>query len=233
MQYKPYWQRIFFLAILLHFIALSVILFFGTGIFPKPPENSDVEELEWVEVEIAETNSIDNSEVEIPEVTETFPEIEFPKIEMPPTPEPVVEETPPPEKTVDTPTKSDTKSDKTETESEGETEKTDSAEDLANKLKVLTKVFPKDIFAVLISNGTIKERPILNGGKIVLAIIVDVNGRVKGVEIRRGGGNDEHGNLINIISEAAALQWTFEPFRDSEGNLQEIKTQIEFNPGDF
>ena len=227
MQYRPYWTRIFFLAALLHFILIAVISILTGGIFSAPPEENELEELEWVEVEMDESLAMNDVVQEVPEVEETFSKIELPPIPEPTLTEPKIE-TPP----VETPPQPQ------QTEKSAESEKKSDADkpaddNLANKLKVLTKVFPKDIFESLIAAGIIKERPFLRSGKVVIAITVDIKGKVASVEIRRGGGKDENGNAVNIISEEAAFGWTFEPYRDAEGNLKEIKTQIEFNPEDF
>ena len=224
MQYRPFWERIFFLAVVLHFIFLIGVFAYEKFSLPQTEKVDDIEELEWVEVEVDSGEEIAESEPEIPNVAEIFPEIEIPPIEIPPPPEPAVTEPPPPE----------TKAVATNSgENTDDSQKAKSDEDKRGKLIVLTKVFPKDVVPTLISSGAINERPILNSGKIVIAITIDIKGKVKNIEIRRGGGTDEHGNLINLVSEAAAAGWTFEPYQDEDGNIKEMKTQIEFKPEDF
>ena len=213
MQYRPFWKRIFFLAVILHFIFFAVI--FACGKFSsllQTEKVDEVEELEWIEVEVSDDENISENEITIPEVAETFPEIEMPPLEIPKISEPEI-------KSVEN---------KNFVEPQNTSNKTETAEDPRDKLKVVTKVFPKDVVQTLINSGLIKERPILNSGKVVIAITIDIKGRVQNIEIRQGGEN-----LINIVSEAAAAGWTFEPYRDNDGNLQEIKTQIEFQPEDF
>ena len=224
MQYRPFWERIFFLAVMLHFIFFVGLYACGKFSLPHAEKIDEVEELEWIEVEVDSGEEIAEAEMEIPDVAETFPEINFPPIEIPETPEPAVTEPPP----LETKTVATNSSEKTDTAPKAKTE-----DDKRGKLIVLTKVFPKDVVQTLINSGLIKERPILNSGKVVIAITIDTKGKVHNIEIRRGGGTDEHGNLINIVSEAAAAGWTFEPYQDDEGNIKEMKTQIEFKPEDF
>ena len=209
---------------MLHFIFFVGLFACGKFSLSQTEKADEVEELEWIEVEVSDGEEIAESEPEIPEVAETFPEIQMPPIEIPQTPEPAVTEPPPPEtKTVAT----------NSGENADNSHKAKSDEDTRGKLIVLTKVFPKDVVQTLINSGLIKERPILNSGKVVIAITIDLTGKVQNIEIRRGGGTDERGNLINIVSEAAAAGWTFEPYKDEDGNIKEMKTQIEFKPEDF
>lgn len=229
MRYRPDWRKIIFLAVLFHVVVISAYaLIFSTP--TKEIENEeDIQEIEWVESEIEENSAVD----EVEQVAENSIPIEFPPIELPPLPEPTIEEKPEPPKPVETPAETKkTSESSSETKTEGE-EKTDSDEDSRGKIKVLVKVYPKDIFEQLISVGILKERPILKSGKIVIAITIGLDGRAGNIEIRRGGGMDEMGNMIDIVSEAAASAWIFAPFKDEEGNAKIIKTQIEFKPEDF
>ena len=229
MRYRPDWRKIIFLAVLLHVVVVSAYaLIFSTP--TKEIENEeDIQEIEWVESEFEESSAVD----EVEQVAENSIPIEFPPIELPPLPEPTIEEKPEPPKPVETPAEpKKTSESSSETKTEGE-EKNDSDEDSRGKIKVLVKVYPKDIFEQLISAGILKERPILKSGKIVIAITIGLDGRAGNIEIRRGGGMDEMGNMIDIVSEAAASAWIFAPFKDEEGNAKIIKTQIEFKPEDF
>ena len=219
-KYRPYWQRIIFLAVLLNFVVVFAI----SSSWTNKADESQVEELQ--EVELVEEIPDDSTKViqKVPTPTETFPEIKFPPIEIPAPPAPTLTEPNPPP--AETPQEK-----KPATENKTVENKTES--DSVGKLKVLSKVLPRDIVAELMSAGTILEGRALKAGKVVLSVTIGTDGKIKNVEIRRGGGNDENGNLINILSEAAAMRWIFEPFKDTDGDQKEIKTQIEFNPEDF
>ena len=217
MQYRPFWEKNFFLAVMLHFIFFAGLFACGKILLPQTEKAPEIEELEWIEVEVDSGEEIAEVEPEIPEASETFPEIEMSPIEIPETLEPEI-------KPVEN---------KNFVEPQNNSKKTESVENPRDKLKVVTKVFPKDVVQTLINSGLINERPILNSGKLVIAITIDMKGRVQNIEIRRGGGTNERENLINIVSEAAAAGWTFEPYQDEDGNIKEMKTQIEFNPEDF
>lgn len=221
-RYRPYWQRIIFLAVLINFIAVFAISSSRTNTKVEP-QTEELQEVEWVEEIPDDSTRVESAE--IPEPVETFPEIKFPPIEIPALPEPTLTETTPPP--VETPQK------KNPTTENKPVENKKPVDDSVGKLKVLSKVLPRDIVAELMSSGTISEGRALKSGKVVLAVTIGTDGKVKDVEIRRGGGNDENGNLINILSEAAAMRWIFEPFKDTDGQAKEIKTQIEFKPEDF
>ena len=221
-RYRPYWLRIIFVAAFFHILLLSACaVIYTLPIADIPAE--DLQEIEWVEVDFNDSPQVEDLESEIPEVAEVFPDIEFPPIEIPQPPEPAVTESEPPQ--VESP-----KPVAAESKAEGEKK---SDEDDRGKIKVLTKVFPKDVVGQLIAAGILKERPVLKSGKIVIAITVGLDGKMHSIEFRRGGGNDERGNMINIVAEAAASGWIFAPFIDEDGNPKEIKTQIEFKPEDF
>ena len=227
-KYRPYWQRIIFLAVLLNFVVVFAISLSWTNKADEP-QAEELQEVEWVE-EIPDDSTRAES-AEIPESVETFPEIKFPPIEIPAPPEPTLTEpTPTPAETPQE-KKPATENKPVENKTEGEKEKP--ADDSVGKLKVLSKVLPRDIVAELMSSGTISERRALKAGKVVLSVTIGTDGTIKNVEIRRGGGSDENGNSINILSETAAMRWIFEPFKDTDGNPKEIKTQIEFKPEDF
>ena len=77
MQYKPFWERIFFLAVILHFIFFAGLFACGKFSLPKTEKVDEIEELEWIEVEVSDDEKISEVEPEIPEVTKTFPEIKI------------------------------------------------------------------------------------------------------------------------------------------------------------
>lgn len=241
MQYQPHWRITILASIIFHVVILFAVSSAWSNMKAEPKEQ-EVQETEWVDVEVAEKSPAVEEVTPVEEILpeDSPPAFEFPPIEIPPIPEPVVKEEPPPEPVkppveqpkppVEQPKPEENKP-PAEKNKPSEEEKPD--DDSKGKLKVLTKVFPKDVVNQLIESGIVKERPILNGGKIVLAITIGTNGKIKTIEIRRGGGNDERGNIINLVSEAAASGWVFEPFVDEEGNPKEMKTQIEFKPEDF
>ena len=209
--YKPNWQRIIFLAVLINFFAVFVISFGWKNLTPEV-EVDNLQKIEWFE----ETS--DNAEIakEISEPEETFPEIKFPPIEIPSTPEnflPITfsETSPPPQEK--------------NSSSENEIKTSDNPQE---KLKVISKVFPRDVAAELQGVGTFSESLTLKSEKIILEVTVGTNGAVKNVSIVQG-----ESNLINILAEAAATRWIFEPFKNDGGEVEEIKTQIEFKPEDF
>lgn len=218
MRYRPFWLRILFLAIILHVGVISAFYFFKSS--PAQVEEKNLQEIEWVEVE---NNSAEEIAQDLSQPAENFPEIEFFPIEIPATPEPTLQE---PIKPVESPKTA-------QVEKKSEVEEKISDNDSADKLKVLSKVLPRDILEELISTGAISERRELQGEKIILAVTVGVDGKVKAVEFRRGGNMNENGNLINILAEAAAARWIFEPFKNSDGEAIEMKTQIEFGAEDF
>lgn len=224
-RYRPYWERIIFLALLFHIIIVSAIS--ASWKMPAVDLEDELQEIEWYE-EPAESSEI-AQEVSAP--AEIFPEIDFPPIEIPKIPEPTLIEPEPQLVEAKTEVTAATESKPAETKAEGEKEKSD--DDSTGKLKVISKVLPRDIVAELVSSGVIAGGRALKAGKVVLAVTIGTEGKITNVEIRRGGGNDENGNLINILSEAAAIRWIFEPFKDENGKAKEIKTQIEFKPEDF
>ncbi len=218
-KYRPNWQRIILLAIVINLGAVFVVSSTWTGSAAEVKEDN-LQEIEWFE----DTTDAAEAVQEISAPAETFPEIVFPPIEIPAIPQPILHETPP-ESVTPAPQKTST--------DKPVAPKTNSDDDSKFKLKVISKVLPRDVIAELMSAGTIAESRALKAGKVVLAVTIGTDGLVKNVEIRRGGGTDEGGNLIDILSEAAAMRWIFEPFTDSSGQAKEIKTTIEFKPQDF
>lgn len=228
MKYRPNWLKIIFVSIIFHVVILSALFF----IFPKKEsEENLIQEIEWVDVNVAENFS---SAVEAENISEKIPEtFDFPAVEIPATVE-ATENFSPTEipstsaEPIKTPEKkSESKNSMPPAEKNISTEK-NFDEDLNAKLKVFVKVFPKDIVNQLIENGTLKEKPILSDGKIILEVTVNKGGIVEKVQIIQGGTNE-----INILSEAAASGWIFVPFLDEDGKPKEMKTKIEFKAEDF
>ena len=221
MNYKPHWLKIIFLAAIFNFLIILAIL--STFQIPKTnDENKDLINLSWVDVPAVEV-----AEVSTSESVQTFPEIylpplEVPKIELPSPPKPIEIEKP-----VESP-----KEIETSAESTPPTE--NKADDLSNNLVAIVKVYPKDLIEQLVASGAVKEKIVLEAEqKIILAITIGIDGKVKNAEIIEGGGNDERGKIINFVSQVAAASWIFEPYLDKDGNPIELKTQIEFKPEDF
>ena len=221
MKYRPYWQRILFLAGLVNLIFLfaSASIFSMPEIKNSPPE--DLLEIEWIETE----ETISNESASQVSAAETFPEIVLPPLEIshtifeplpklevaPPKEIPKVEEVKPPE------------SEKIEQPAE---KKSDNPLD---KLKVIVKVYPKDIIPQFIQSGVAEENLKLKGEKISLSATITVEGKVRAVEIISGGDN----GLLDRAVKNAAGGWIFGPYLDENGNPQELKTQIEFTQEDF
>ena len=214
MNYKPYWQRIFFLAILLHFFILSAFAFSGVEIISKPAEEIDAENLEWIDIEVEDLATAENISEEVAEEVFAFPELNFAPI-YEPAPQKNFELA----KNISAPVEVK----KVETEKVVEEEK---------KLKVLSKIFPKDVFGTLAAAG-LKTKPTLDSGKVVVEITVTTKGTASNAKVISSDASAENKNAVQIVSEMAAAAWTFEPFKDAAGNLQETKTQIEFLPTDF
>ena len=209
MEYRPNWQRIFFVAVLLNAIFLYAIsLFWSNKNFESPKDEE--QNFELIEVKISESISETDSPAENSDAVK-FPDLNFSPIEIPSPPEPLKVEQP----TVETPTKN-----------ENPPAEKKSDEDNKNKLTALKKVYPKYIVNILISTGAIPVRPTLPSEKIILYVTVGADGKVKNVKIQ---SDDKIDNVIKTISEAAASSWIFEPLEDSE----EFKTQLEFKPEDF
>ena len=207
----------------------AVLFLFGTSIFsaPKieeiPPDN--LQEIEWIEIEDTATTAPAPKVSEV----ENFPEIVLPPLEIPHTvfePLPKLEVAPPPEipKVEEIPAEEKP----VENESLHEDKK---ISDPAEKLKVIVKVLPKDIIEQFISSGVSEEKINWNGDKIILAVTIGIDGKVKpkSVEIISGA----KGELIDFVAKTAASSWIFEPYLDEDGNPQELKTQIEFGKEDF
>ena len=136
MKYRPYWQRIIFLAVLINFIAICAISLIWTD---KADDHEEkFQEIEWIE-EIPD----DSTEIQ-PVQKETFPEIKFPPIEIPAPPEPTLTEpTPPP---IETPQEKKPATENKPVENKTEGKKEQSADDSVGKLKVLSKGEFQELF---------------------------------------------------------------------------------------
>ena len=221
MKYRPYWLRILFLAVI-----FNVVLFFASAsvfsipeVKQTPPE--DLIEIEWIET--AETLSTESA----PNVlaAETFAEIVMPPLEIPHTvfePLPKLEIEPP--KQIQKIEESQPVEKPAET-----TPAEEKVENPADKLKVIVKVYPKDIIPQFIQSGVAEENFKLKGEKIILAATITIEGKVREVEIISGGDN----SMIDLVAKNAAGGWIFEPYFDAEGNPQPLRTQIIFTPEDF
>ena len=230
MKYRPYWQRILFLAII-----FNVILFLGgSSIFSNaeiketPPEN--LQEIEWIETE--ETATVSQN-LNVP-ATETFsvfeiPPLEIQRTEFEPLPELNLNPTPPPLPQPVEKISEPEPENKPEPETKTEPPEEKSEENSAPKLKVIAKVFPKDLIEQLTASGAIREKIRLNAEKIVLSATITTEGKVRNAEILSGGD----GALVDLVSKTAVQSWIFEPYLDADGNPQELNTQIEFTPEDF
>lgn len=207
----------------------NVILFWcGSAIFSAPKlkqqSQEDLLEIAWVETEETMTTA------PAPEVSavETFSEIVMPPLEIPHTvfePLPKFETEPPsmPVKPqpVEEPAKVETPPvEKVEEKPEEKPE---------DKLKVIAKVYPKDVIPQFMKTGVVRKPLTLAEEKMVLSVTITVEGKVRDVKIISGGGDD----LINFIAISSAGGWIFEPYLDAEGTPQELKTQLEFTAEDF
>lgn len=207
LDYKPRWLRIFFLAVVLNFFIMSTIFsnyFISTS--KVKPASDDLIEIEWTDLPAVE------DEFNSPEPIKTFhdinlPSIEIPEIEIPASSEPVVVEKP--VQPVETQTKP--------------------AKNPEDKLKVIVKVYPKDLIDQLVTSGAIPGKISIKDEKIIVAVTIGVDGKVKNAEIQHGALEP----MINFVSKIAASSWIFEPYLDDDGNPKELKTQIEFKPEDF
>ncbi|MBQ6976570.1 MAG: hypothetical protein IJQ16_08490 [Selenomonadaceae bacterium] len=211
MEYKPRWKRILFLAAVFNFVAILVFasnFFSFTSKIKETPK--DLIEVTWADI------PAENVELSTPETVPIFSEIKLPPIEIPKIEIPAISEPAVIEKPVEMPQ-----------------ETAPPIKDSPSQLKAVVKVYPKDLLEQLLASGAIPERVTINGGEIVLAITVGVDGKVKDAEILRGEENSNHGTMINLVSKIAASSWIFEPYSDETGNPKEIKTQIEFKPEDF
>ena len=199
----------------------SASIFSMPEIKQSPPE--DLIEIEWIESE----ETISAAPAQEFSAAETFPEIELPPLEIPHTifePLPKLEVEPPKE------------IQKVEEVKPAEPEKIEQpaekkSDNPLDKLKVIVKVYPKDIVEQFISSGVSETKLHWHGGKITLAVTIGIDGKVKkdSVEIRSGAT----GEFMDLVAKTAASSWIFEPYLDENGNAQELKTQMEFLPADF
>ena len=238
MQYLPHWRKTIIVAAMLHLLAISVFSMIWDS-STKIQEEEPIEAVEWVDADVLEETAdvVEEQQSEIPQNDEPAPVSEFPPLIIPPLPEipTYTEPTPPPP--VETPPKPEIKSQTTVKTVSNEIEeslgKEKPAEDTQKKVKVISKVYPKDIISELLGSGLINRAEKLQSGTVLVQVIIGIDGRVKKTEIKRGGGYDERGNIINTLIEMAASRWVFEPYLDDDNKPKEMPTQIEFKPEDF
>jgi len=221
LKYRPYWQRILFLAALFNF----VLFFASAEIFTTPeiktPSPDNLQEIEWVETSSAEPAEF-SQEIS---TAETFPEIVLPPLEIQHTvfePLPKLDLNPPPPP-LPQPVETENVEEKIEPPPIKKSEKPE------DKLKVIVKVFPKDLIDQLIFGGVSKDQITWHGEKIILSATITVEGKVRNAEIISGAT----GGIIDTLAITAAQSWIFEPYLDENGVAQELKTQIEFSQEDF
>lgn len=233
LKYRPYWLRIVLISGIFNII-VSVVM--ASIFFPqilKKTTDEDLLEIAWIESD------------EIQSVTEStananaspFDEINLPPLEIPSTVfEPVPPLIVPPPPIITTPENEQSKNSVTpptdanvqNTLSQKSTIAVEKSASPQDSLKVITKVYPKDIISKLIESHAIPARPTISE-KIILTVTLTTGGRVRDIKVLQGGDN----GLIDLIAQTAAGSWIFEPFLDESGTPQELKTQITFTPEDF
>ena len=239
MQYLPHWRKTIIAATVLHIFAISA---FST-IWDSSTENQEEEPLEaveWVDADVLEesADSVEEQQPAVSQNDESISKFEFPPLIIPPLPEipTYVEPTPPPPP-VETKSRPEIKSQVTTKndveENLGKEQTDDTTDDSHKKVKVISKVYPKDIIKELLEAGIISRSEKIQSGTVLVQVLIGVDGRVKKTEIKRGGGYDERGNIINTLIEMAASRWVFEPYLDDDNKPKEMPTQIEFKPEDF
>jgi len=163
--------------------------------------------------------------------------LEIPKFEPLPPPEPVevekVETPVEPPKENAPPVESKPVENEKPAESEKPTESKPQEKNSQSKLTAIVKVYPRDLTEQFLASGVVKEKITLNDEKIIVAVTIGVDGKVKSAEIVNGAGDDERGRIINFVSQTAASSWIFEPYLDENGNPVELQTQLEFTAADF
>ena len=226
------------MSVILHLIILVLISAFWLG------QTQQLQEDKWIDVNVADNSNPvkERASIEVPKA-EPVLEFEFPPIEFKPIPEPVYTEplSSPPLPTIEhisppseiKPDIRESMEDKISKKIEDDLGKDKIDVNQEKEIKVVSKVYPKDIVNELIEAGFIKTKGDLKAGKTVVAVTIGTDGRIKNTEIRSGGGNDENRNTINVLIEAAVSRWVFEPFIDNDGNAKEMEIQIEFKPEDF
>ena len=243
MEYSPHWFKTLILATFLNLLALE-----GSSAVWMPTEKIDEEKepevVEWVDVPSEESPAVieEVASVTVPKTPAEnfeFQPLVMPPIEIPqyvPEPLPKIEPLPEvePEIKSEVPPETPPIEEKIDTDKTAETDENVEVEETARKtIRVIAKVYPKDVIDELLKEGAIKEVQKLHGGKVIVQVLIGTDGKVKKTEIKRGGGYDERGNIINTIIEVAASRWIFEPYLDEENKVREMPTQIEFSPADF
>lgn len=235
MDYRPRWERIILIAAVFNF---AVMLALASSLSLPKTETSreNLQMIEWTD------SAVDEVPAALQEEVQTFPEIkltplEIPKFEPIPPPEPVeVEkiETPieTPKETASSAESKPAESEKP-VENEKPTEPKPQEKNSQSKLIAIVKVYPRDLTEQFLESGVVKEKITLNDEKIIVAVTIGVDGKVKSAEIVSGAGDDERGRIINFVSQTAASSWIFEPYLDEDGNPVELQTQLEFTAADF
>ena len=237
MQYLSHWRSTIIAAVLFHVVLLSAVSSlwdFSTD--KQDDEILEAEAVEWVEDDTTENtpDTVEQQPEEVSQVSEVVPEFEFPPLIIPQIPEipTYVRPTPPPPPLiVETPPAATT--DNTAEKFSGEKTEDKPVVDTVKKVKVISKVYPKDVTEELLATGVISRAEKIRRGTVLVRVIIGTDGRVKKTEIKRGGGYDERGNIINALIETAASRWVFEPYLDDDNKPREMPTQIEFKPTDF
>ena len=238
MQYLPHWRRTIIAVVMIHALAMSVFSMLWDSSTEKQ-EEEPLEAVEWVDADVLEepADLVEEQQPEVPQNNEPAPVSEFPPLIIPPLPEIPTYTEPTPQPLVETPPKPEIKPQivaKNDIEENLGKEKVDkNDEDVHKKVKVISKVYPKDIIKELLELRIISRPEKIQSGTVLVQVVIGVDGRVKKAEIKRGGGYDERGNIINTLIEMAASRWVFEPYLDDDNKPKEMPTQIEFKPEDF
>ena len=235
MDYRPRWERIILIAAVFNL----AVMFALTSSLSLPKTETVRENLQIVQWTDSAADAVPAA---LQEDVQTFPEIKLPPLEIPkfepiPPPESVeVEkvETPiePPKETASSAESKPAESEKP-VENEKPTEPKPQEKNSQSKLIAIVKVYPRDLTEQFLASGVVKEKITLNDEKIIVAVTIGVDGKVKSAEIVSGVGDDERGRIINFVSQTAASSWIFEPYLDEDGNPVELQTQLEFTAADF
>lgn len=234
MEYRPRWARIIFIAAIFN-VALIFALVSSLALPKTEKSRENLQMIEWTESAVNEVPDVTQEEMQ------TFPEITLPPLEIPkfePIPPPVPAEVEKVEKPVE-PTKETAPPAESKpveskpAESEKPAEPNPQEKNSQNKLIAIVKVYPRDLTEQFLASGVVKEKITLNDEKIIVAVTIGVDGKVKSAEIVSGVDDDERGRIINFVSQTAASSWIFETYLDEDGNPVELQTQIEFTAADF
>lgn len=234
MDYRPRWERIILIAAVFNL----AVMFALTSSLSLPKTETSRENLQMIEWTDSAADAVPAA---LQEEVQAFPEIkltplEIPKFEPIPPPESVeVEKVEKPVETqIETPVQDITSAEnENPVESEKSVEPKPQEKNSQSKLIAIVKVYPRDLTEQFLASGVVKEKITLNDEKIIVAVTIGVDGKVKSAEIVSGAGDDERGRIINFVSQTAASSWIFEPYLDEDGNPVELQTQLEFTAADF